>query len=229
MARRQNPAILLMWALISLLPASARAQAPALFPGRFEMAAGTRWIGRTRLGTLDATETGRGGTRFRLFSTESDLEAAMGPEARVGVRLTRLLQAEASMFYSTAQLSTRISSDVEGGGSVTVTEPVKQFLIEGAIVAHLTRWRLGRRGVPYVAVGVGYLRQLHEGQTLIETGQSYHVGGGLNCLLKTLGGERVKAVGLRADARASVRVKGVAFDDHLHVAPTFGASLFLRF
>jgi len=226
--RRQNPAILLMWALLSLLPASALAQSPAPFPGRFEVAAGTRWIGRTRLGTLDATETGSGGARFRLFSTESDLEAAIGPEARVGVRLTRLLQAEASMFYSTAQLSTRISSDVEGGEPVRVTEPVKQFLIEGAIVAHLTRWRLGRWGVPYVAAGAGYLRQLHE-ETLIETGQSYHVGGGLNCLLKTWGGGRAKAVGVRADARAGVRVKGVAFDDRLHVAPTFGASLFLRF
>lgn len=228
MARRQHPAILLMWASSTLLPASARAQPPAPLPGRFEVAAGTRWIGPTRLGILDATETGRGGARFRLFSTESDLEAAVGPEVRVGVRLTRLLQAEASLFYSTAQLSTTISSDVEGGGPATATESVTQFLIEGAIVAHLTRWRLGRQGVPYLAAGAGYLRQLHE-QTLIETGQSYHVGGGLNYLLKAWGGRGAKAVGVRADARAGVRVKGVAFDDGLHVAPTFGASMFLRF
>jgi len=39
----------------------------------------------------------------------------------------------------------------------------------------------------------------------------------------------VNAMGLRVDARAVVRTKGVAFDDGGHASPAVGASAFVRF
>ena len=63
------------------------------------------------------------------------------------------------------------------------------------------RSRLGRRLRPFASGGAGYLRQLHEDRTLVETGQVYYAGGGARYWLR--GGARVAAlVGLRGDVRA---------------------------
>lgn len=225
--RRRLPFWIAVCGAVIVLPVPLRAQASP--PGRVEVAAGARWVGRTSAGGADATETAADGTRFRLFATDSSLGSAAAVEGRVGVRVTRLLQLEGSASYGRPQLRVRISSDVEGIPDVAAIEAVKQFTIEGALVAHLVRWSIGTRAVPFVSGGVGYLRQLHEGDQLVATGGAYHAGGGVDFLVKRRDAGRLKSAGWRADVRAIIRNMGVAFDDAAHVAVGVGASVFLRF
>ena len=211
-----------------LLSVTVEAQTPAQ-PGRFEIAAGGRWAAPVSMGAADATETAPNGTRFRLFASESSLGSAAGFEGRVGVQLTAALQLEGSASHATPALRTRIRSDAEGIPDVTLAEAVNQWTIEAALVAHLARWRFGTRSVPFLSVGVGYLRQLHEGEALVETGQTYQAGGGVSVLLKRTGGGRLKSAGLRLGARAAVHTGGGGFDSRVRVAPIVDASLFARF
>lgn len=217
----------LLFGLLSL-PAAAQAQAVAL-PGRFEIAAGLLWAGTTSAGAADATETAPDGSRFGLFSSESSLARAIGLEGRIGVRLTSRLQLEGSASHASPDLRTRISADSEGAPAITLAETVDQWTVEGALVAHLARWRVGTRGVPFLSAGAGYLRQLHEGGTLVETGQTYQVGGGVNFLLNRGGGGWLESAGLRLGMRAAVRAGGATFDRRARVSPRVDASFFARF
>jgi hypothetical protein len=211
-----------------LLPGTVEGQTVAL-PGRFEVAAGGLWAGPMSMGAADATETAPNGTRFRLFSSESSLGSALGLEGRVGVRLTTALQLEGSASRAAPTLRTRIRSAGEGRPDLTLAETVNEWTIEAALVAHLARWRFGTRSVPFLSVGVGYLRQLHEGGTLVETGRTYQGGGGMSVLLKQTGEGRLKSAGLRVGARGAVRTGGASVDNRLRVGPVVDVSLFARF
>jgi len=75
---------------------------------------------------------------------------------------------------------------------------------------------------------VGYLRQLHEGQALVETGRTVQAGGGVKIALGS-SADASRRVGVRADVRMIARTGGVSPDGGTHVAPSFGASLFVAF
>jgi hypothetical protein len=77
--------------------------------------------------------------------------------------------------------------------------------------------------------GAGYLRQLHEQGTFLQTGSFYQFGGGVSGLLVPGGRFHTKGVGVRADVRALIRSKGVAFDGGSKTSPAAGAALFVRF
>ena len=211
-----------------LLPVTVEGQTVAL-PGRFEVAAGGLWAAPVSMGAADATETAPNGTRFRLFSSESSLASAIGFEGRVGVRLTSVLQLEGLASHAMPTRRTRIRSDAEGIPDLTLAETVNQWTIEAALVAHLARWRFGTRSVPFLSVGVGYLRQLHEGATLVETGRTYQGGGGVNVLLKRTGERRLKSAGLRLGARGAVRTGGGRLENRVQIAPLVDVSFFARF
>jgi hypothetical protein len=224
------PAVLVVAGLSGVPIPDARAQSvDGRLPGRFEFAIGPMWLGRTSFGTSDASETAADGGRFRLFSTSTELKSASGFEARVGVRMTRALQGEAVAAYSVPVLTTKTSGDVENAAPVSATEPITQLTIQGAIVAHLTAWHVGRGGVPFVTAGAGYLRQLHQSHTLVETGETYHLGGGVKYLLLSRGAARLKGLGVRAEVRAIAGTKGIAIDHRLHISPALAASIFVRF
>jgi len=214
--------------LFLLGPAAAAAQPSDPLPGRLELALGGRWTGGLAFGEAEALETRASGGSFALFATDTELAASTAAEARLGVRLFRTVQIEASAAYASSDLRTRVSSDVEGIPDVTASESLMQFAFEGALLAHLDRWRLGRRTVPFVSAGGGFVRQLHEGRTLVDVAGTYHVGAGVRYPLATRGAARVKAIGVRAEVRAVVRIGGAAFDNRARVAPALGASLFLR-
>ncbi|MBI4487274.1 MAG: hypothetical protein HY655_14825 [Acidobacteria bacterium] len=211
------------------LPAStARAQTALEERGRFEVALGPLWVGRAAFGRADATETASSGGRFPLFSTSSELAAAPGLEARVGIRFARRLQVEASSSYRRPQLRATISGDVENAARIAVAESIQQFTFDGALVLQLARWRFGRGGLPFVSAGAGYLRELHEGRTLAAAGRTFHVGGGVKYLIVSRDG-RWKGLGVRGDVRALVRANGAALDSRAHVSPALAASGFVRF
>ena len=198
-------------------------------PGRVEIAAGAMWIGRTSFGTADATETAAGGSAFTLFSTASALGAAPAADLRVGVRLTRVLQAEATGSYAAPVLTTTTSADAEHAAVATAADAIKQFTIGGSLVVHVTRWHVGAHASPFVIAGAGYLREVHEGQTLVVAGQTYHAGGGVTCPLLARAHGVVKSAGIRAEACALARSKALALDHRTHVVPIVAASLFVRF
>jgi hypothetical protein len=93
----------------------------------------------------------------------------------------------------------------------------------------IDEWRMGRRTVPFAAGGVGYLRQLHEGLTVIEQGHFYHAGGGVKHWLMTRERGRLRAVGLRADARLYLLAEGISFDADPRSHLAISGSVFLAF
>lgn len=195
--------------------------------GRFDAGVGVIWTGSASLGIVAATEASPSGP-FTLFSTSTELAAAPGVEARVGARITPVLELEASSSYGRPRLRTAISGDAENGAPTTASDTLRQFTVDGAVVINATRWRIGRRATPFALAGAGYVRQLHEGDTLIVEGQTYCVGGGVKYLLMSRP-RGLKGIGIRGEARALMRRKGVAFDDRFRASPVVAASIFVRF
>jgi hypothetical protein len=99
-----------------------------------------------------------------------------------------------------AGVPTSVSADVEGAPALTVVERVDRYVIDGGVLVMLYEARLGGM-VPFAAAATGYLRQLHEGLTLVEHGHTFDGGGGVVRSLFSRDRGIVRAAGLRADAR----------------------------
>jgi hypothetical protein len=208
---------------------SALAQSAAPPAWRVDGGVGVLWIGRQALGDTAATETTASGGKAALFTSSSELAAAAGMDGRVGVRLTRSLVAEAEVSYLKPQLRIAISGDSEGAAPVTATETVQQFTLGGGVRWYLPGRVWSPRFAPFATAGGGYLRQLHEQATLVDTGRYYQVGGGVSALIARGGRFHTKGFGARFDARAVIRSKGVAFDGGSKTSPAAGVAIFVRF
>jgi hypothetical protein len=204
-----------------------RAQAAAL-SSRVELGAGVLWIGQQPLGDAAVTETTATGGARTLFTSSGQLAAASGFAGRLGVRLTRSLVAEAEATYIKPQLRIALGNDVEGAAPTTAAETVEQFTVGGGALWYLPRVRT-MRVAPFATVGGGYLRQLHEQETFVETGRYLQLGGGASILLVTGRHWHSKAIGARVDARAVMRSRGVRFDGGSTTSPAAGVSAFVRF
>ena len=211
------------------VPAAWAQQSTGAEPGRIELSAGMLWVGHQALGSTAGNETTSTGTSLRVFSTSSDLAGAAGVDGRVGVRLSRALVAMAEASYTKPPLRVAISNDIENSTLVTAIETTQQFMIGGAILWYLPFRFSASRAAPFVTAGGGYLRQLHEGATLVATGRYYQFGGGVTYPFASRPNRVLKGLGLRAEARAIVRQQGVAFDTSAHLAPTLAAAFFARF
>lgn len=223
--------IVLVLALVAgSRPASAIAQTaePAI-----EVSIGGLWNGGYSLGARPATLTRNepGGSPYVLFDTESRIASGAGLEARLGWRLGRSVSVEAGGSWSRAGLTTHLSGDVEDAPDLDSTEQFTQYVIDGAVVVHLTRLAFGgRRGVPFVEAGAGYLRQLYEGNTLVETGAVYHAGGGVHVWLRSTPAGWLKRLGVRVDGRVTVRTGGIDLEeDARRTFGTLAAGLALGF
>lgn len=211
-------------AAASLVPSAASAQ--GVTPGRLELSGGLRWIGPVRFGSVDANETTLGGGARPLFSTDTRLDASVGAGATVSYRVARALRVEGAVAYNPTGLSTRITGDTEGVANTVARAPVTQFLLEAGLLVEAPR-----RGklTPFVTGGAGYLRQLNDGRTLVETGRSYYAGAGLYYVRASAHPRRVKAIGARVDLRAVFLRDGVAPDSTIRGVPAVTAALFARF
>ena len=199
--------------------------------GRFEVDGGAGLLTGATLGDSDANLRANDQTRrtARLFATSSDISRALVWSARVSYSMTRRFVLEGALTKSSPDVRTALTSDAEGAASVTVAERIDQYFIDGSLLVMLDELRIGPRLVPFVAVGGGYLRQLHEGQTLVDQGQVYSAGGGVKYWLMQRKAGTVRAAGLRGDARAYLLRGGFSFDDgaRLHVA--ISGSVFVGF
>ena len=197
--------------------------------GSKEFSGGATWSHGYDLGATRATLTrnpGTGTTPFELFSADTRIDAAPAAHARLGVYVARSVSLEGGVQYSRPMLRTRLGNDAEGAAAITATETVTRLVIDGSVLFHL--WPAsfgGGRGVPFIIGGGGYVRELHQGNELIETGREIHVGGGL----KYWFGSGRRRAGLRADVGVSMREKGIDFGDARRTVPTAGVSLLYVF
>jgi hypothetical protein len=221
--------VTILLTIVSVVPVRAQTASPT-GPGRLEVAFGGAWIGGTTLGSRDANETTSADTSFRLFASSTDLASGSGLDAHVGVRVMQRLEVEAFMTYTKPELQTRVDSDFEPSNApLTITDTVRELTIGGAALWYPRVPRLGSRLRLFVRGGLGGLRQLENNGTLIVTGREYEAGAGVKIMLVSRASGWWKGIGARADARAVIRQKGVAFDDNAHVSPAISASVFVRF
>jgi len=103
-----------------------------------------------------------------------------------------------------------------------------QTLTDAEVRDELTRM-IGLGLVPFAAAGAGYLRELHEGQTLVEDGHLYYVGGGVTHWFFARSRGVVRAAGLRADVRMNLLSGGVFFNDTLRRQGTVFGSVAVVF
>ena len=190
------------------------------------MDAGALWLGGIDFGSATAAITANRtpAGEYPLFKTASQLTAGPAYAGRVGVRLTRMIGVEGAFQYSRPPLETRITGDVENAPSVTASNDLSRYIVEVSGVLHLTRFRFGGGGSPFLLGGVGYLRELDEAQALVETGPVYHAGGGFKYLFSERAHGLVKGLGLRADARVYFRHGGFELEEGTSCAATSPAA-----
>jgi hypothetical protein len=224
-------ASLTMALLMSSAASTTFAQGLSQPPRRIEASIGGLWLGGAGFG--DARAELRGSetpsTPFNLFTTSTRAESAGGLDVRVGYWLTRALAVEAGVVISHPTLRTQVSADAESAPALDVDERLDQYFFDVSGVLLIDALRIGSRTVPFVSGGGGYLRQLHQGRLLVETGQVYHAGGGIRHWLWQRDQGFVRAAGVRADARLYVLVKGVDLRDRPRPHGAVSAYLFVTF
>lgn len=197
---------------------------------RFDVSVGALWLAGGRLGTDDANLRANRlqAAPFTIFETNSRVSSSPAFDSRLGFWLTRSIVVEAGFLYTNSTVRSRVSADVEGAEALTLEEDLEQYFIDASGVVLIDALRFGRM-VPFVSGGAGYLRQLHEGRTLVETGQVFHAGAGIRHWLTLRDRGFMRAVGVRADARVYVLMNGFEFDTDPRVHGAVSASAFLTF
>lgn len=221
-----------MFVLIMLIPAvNAQAQTTDRPRPRVELDVGGGLLGGAALGSGDANVLANNPTRqpFRIFSADTRIARASALHARGGVALTRRFGVEGGVVIGHPEVRTSLSADVENAAPLTAVERVDQYFFEASVIVMFEEWRVGGGTVPFAAVGGGYLRQLHEGQTVVEQGHLYHAGGGVKHWLVARDRGRIRTAGLRADARMYLLAKGLSFDDGPRPHAAISGSVFVGF
>jgi hypothetical protein len=136
----------------------------------------------------------------------------------VGFTLTPRLSIEAGASFARPRVSLAISQDQELGAQALEGEELQQYVVDAGVV-WLLPVRLGRRGRPFVTGGAGYLRQLHQERTLVETGQVFHAGTGLNYWLRGGVGSS-RSFGVRTEARVSFKKDGIDYENQIRAFPS---------
>jgi hypothetical protein len=182
---------------------------PAQTPtaGSWEFTGGVVFIGGFDAGNLSADLTPNSGTTggVTLFETDSRIKPASGLLAKIGIFLTPSFALEGGLRYTRPVLESDISNDFEDAEDLTAEETLSQYLFDATAVWHFRGSGTGRT-MPFVYGGGGYLRELHEGNALVEDGLEFHAGGGVKWWF---GGNA--RWGFRAQGGFSVR-EGSEFD-----------------
>jgi hypothetical protein len=214
------------WAIllaVVCVPAVAAAQVAvrddAPHRGSIEAGGGGAFVGGFEMGTGTADLTTSSPTnRYDLFTAASKVKSFPGLSAQVGYYLSPTISLEGMFRYARPELSVDLSDDVESAADVTATEKASHYVFGGTLVWHL---REGGSAIPFVSGGAGYLRELHEGNQLVETGTEYHATVGLKYWL----GSGNRRFGLRFEGGLSAREKGLDDEDGRRVLPLVSAGI----
>lgn len=193
--------------------------------GSVELGGGLLRNGGFDVESLPAELTGNAGNEAQpvtLFRTETRVGGVSGASVRAGVFLTPRVSVEAGVTYSRPVVSVRVFDDFEEAAPITVEQTMSRYVFDGSLLLHPRRWAFaGGRGAPFVIAGAGYLRELHEGRELVETGRTYHAGAGVKYWM-TQGRRRL---GLRGDALVVIRDGAYGSDTTRRAHPSLGATL----
>jgi hypothetical protein len=204
----------------------------APWPGRFRLSAAAAVQSGSREGEIAANlvpNVPEPSDPFRLFASDVQRDASPGLEARLAVVLVPSFGIEGGAGYSRPRLRVTLRDDAERAAQATAEERLTSVSIDVAALFHLDRIVVARgRGRPFVRAGGGYLRELHEGNQLVETGRVYHAGGGMDYLLGTRDGF-FKGLAARGDVRAVWRDGGVTVEGRRHAGWAAGGGLLLLF
>jgi hypothetical protein len=203
-------------------------------PGSFEVSASALLLGPGDAGTSTANLVGTGqgeGGSFTWFRAQGEYGSSAGVRATIGYNLTHTFAVEGGFGYSPSSIRFIVSDDRElTDGFTAPGQRLSEYFFDASLVAHLRRLAFARgRGRVFVSGGAGYLRQLHEGNALVETGQVYHGGGGVKYMLAPRARGWVRAFGLRIEARVNVRSGGFRFTDGATVSPAGSAGIVAAF
>jgi hypothetical protein len=191
-------------------PAASRAVAP-----RFIVSAGVTLEAGYPIGDRSA-ELRRNSpgvpSPLTLFRAESTFARAAGFDGRLGVSLGRRFVVEVGAGFAKPEIAVAISQEREGDASALVTETLSQYKVDVSGLFEIGPARSTSRIRPYLIGGAGYLRQLHEGRLVLESGRTVHAGGGVRYWLRPYAARRL-ALGVRGEARYVRRSAGIDFAD----------------
>jgi hypothetical protein len=140
-----------------------------------------------------------------LFRTQGEVSGFPGIYARVGVYVSRAISVEGGLRFAKPELRYRLSQDFEQAAEETATDSTTHYVFDGSVLFHFTGASFGGgRGMPFVSAGGGYIRELHEGNELVETGNEFHATAGI----KYWFGSGRQRFGLRGEFGVSSRQKG---------------------
>ena len=165
---------------------------------------------------------------FTLFNTESKMNGVTGLEARLGFALTRQIAIEVGGVYAKPQLNVIVGLDPEVSGIVNITDQITRYVVDVSGVWQIPNVKLGPRGRPFVMAGGGSIWELHEDRLIIDRGNLFHVGGGMQYWLLG-GGPARRALGARADVRVVRRTGGIEFDGSSRTYPVVSVMGFATF
>jgi hypothetical protein len=219
--------VLVLWISV---PAYAQS-IPSVPPGRFDVDMGGGWLGGAGFGATDANlrAAAQPPAPFRLFTVDSSFASASMFHVRAGYMMNGRLGVEGGVTISHPELRASVTDDAEAVPPITVAERIDQYSIDAGVIIMVRELALGDRTLPYVGAGAGYLRQLHEGQTVVEEGHLFHAGGGVKHWLLARDEGLLNGAGLRVDARLLLMSNGIAFEDGPRPHAAISGSFFLTF
>lgn len=171
--------------------------------GRLQVGVGVGWVGGAAFGEQPADLRTAAGGPYRLFDSETNLASTGSFEARVGMLLSRRYGVEGRAVISKPELHSVVTSDAETTGSFTIAESIDRYVFDGGIVFRIPELE-GMGITPFASAGAGYVRQLHDGRELVETGHLFYVGGGITRALFARSQGLIRAMSLRADLRLNL-------------------------
>jgi hypothetical protein len=204
----------------------AEAQTTSPVPGRLQVSVGAGWLGGAEFGEQSGDLRTASGGPYRLFESDTRLGGTGLFEARVGFALTKRLTIEGRAAIAKPELQTTVSSDAEASGSFTAVEDIDQYIFDGGVLVHLDEGQAFGLS-PFAIAGLGYVRQLHEDQQLVETGHLFYVGGGVTRGLFARSQGFIRSGSIRADLR--LNVLSLELEDDRRLQGSVSASLVFTF
>jgi hypothetical protein len=219
--------------LLSASAASAQGRRPFVYrdtphAGSFEMSGGIAWLGGFTgpTSTAELTRNGESSGGFDLFTADAEMKARPGAVGRITVFVSNRVAIEGGVRFSQPVVTYRLSGDAEEASDTTAEETLNRYVFTGSLVVHLRGMRPGVAAVPFLAVGAGYVRDLHQGNELLETGTEFH---GLVGFKYWFNSTSPSKFGLRGEAGVSMTDGGFDFSDKSRVVPIVSASLVYLF
>lgn len=227
MRRLATSALVVVFLMAGEASAQVVAAADRSAAGSWEVGGGVTWVGSITgpASTAELTRNGESSGGFDLFSAEGGIKNGVGVGASLAWYLSPAIAVEAGLRYSRPVLTYRLADDVENAPPESAEETLSRYVVTASVIWHFRRVTAAHRLVPFIAAGGGYVRDLHEGNELIETGGEFHALGGVKYWLGT--GRR--SFGLRGQAGFSLTSGGFDLREPSRTLPIASGSLLYLF